>query len=194
MTSRVLYLLGAAGRVVRGRPRGSWIASQYAWSLTEDWFDGRWDDATGPEAARADLLGRWLGAYGPGSMVDLRWWTGWEQGPCDLRPRDGWRRRGATRRRNRVRGQRRRRDDPRSRTMGCVSPWPRSDSDGLERAGMVHCFVSGSALRPQRQHRPHHMVQRPGRRCVGDRSGWSRPHPNGRRQCRRGCRPGSDRN
>ena len=79
MTSRVLYLLGAAGRVVRGRPRGSWIASQYAWSLTEDWFDGRWDDATGPEAARADLLGRWLGAYGPGSMVDLRWWTGWSK-------------------------------------------------------------------------------------------------------------------
>ena len=194
ITSRVLYLLGSAGRVVRGRPRGSWIASQYSWSLTEDWFGGRWDNAPGPEAARADLLGRWLGAYGPGSMVDLRWWTGWSKahvtsaletiGAVEVQLDGGT---GFV-----VSGDEGPTPDP--GPWAAFLPGPRSDSDGLERAGMVRCFVSGSALRPQRQHRTHHMVQRPGRGCVGDRSGWSRPNPNGRRQCRPGCRPGSDRN
>jgi hypothetical protein len=30
-----------------------------------------------PEAARAELARRWLGAFGPGTLEDLKWWTGW---------------------------------------------------------------------------------------------------------------------
>jgi hypothetical protein len=79
ITTRVLNLLGADGRIVRGRPRGSWISSQYRWSTTEDWLPGplaRWSAAP----ARTELARRWLHAFGPAPVSDLRWWTGWTAG------------------------------------------------------------------------------------------------------------------
>jgi hypothetical protein len=33
-----------------------------------------------PEAARAELASRWLAAFGPASVTDLKWWTGWTLG------------------------------------------------------------------------------------------------------------------
>jgi Winged helix DNA-binding domain len=77
--SRVLFLLAADGRVVRGRPIGSWASSQYRWAVLEAWCpDGMPELAT--EAAEADLARRWLGAFGPGTAEDLRWWAGWTAG------------------------------------------------------------------------------------------------------------------
>src|SRR5919199_1245109 len=35
ISTRVLMQLSADGRIVRGRPRGSWISSQYRWSTVE---------------------------------------------------------------------------------------------------------------------------------------------------------------
>src|SRR5262249_8620191 len=32
------------------------------------------------EVARAELVRRWLQAFGPGTLADLRWWTGWTAG------------------------------------------------------------------------------------------------------------------
>ena len=32
------------------------------------------------DAAAAELVRRWLAAYGPGTMADLQWWTGWTKG------------------------------------------------------------------------------------------------------------------
>jgi len=40
VTTRVLTVLAAEGRIIRGRPRGSWISSQYRWSTAEDWLPG----------------------------------------------------------------------------------------------------------------------------------------------------------
>ncbi len=75
----VLMLLSADGRIVRGRPRGSWISSQYRWAMAEDWLpEGREEWA--PERAEEELVRRWLGAFGPGTLADLRWWTGWTMG------------------------------------------------------------------------------------------------------------------
>jgi len=79
VTSRVLNVLGAEGRIIRGRPRGSWISSQYRWSTAQDWLPGEpepWPAA----AARTELVRRWLRAYGPAPLSDLRWWTGWTAG------------------------------------------------------------------------------------------------------------------
>jgi hypothetical protein len=79
ITSRVLFLLAADGRIVRGRPRGSWISSQYRWSTVDSWLPGGMPDLdTG--AARAALVRDWLAAYGPGTVADLKWWTGWTAG------------------------------------------------------------------------------------------------------------------
>jgi Winged helix DNA-binding domain len=79
ITTRVLGLLAADGRIVRGRPRGSWLSGQYSWSTFDAWLpEGR--IAWSTEAARAELARRWLSTFGPAPVADLRWWTGWTAG------------------------------------------------------------------------------------------------------------------
>jgi hypothetical protein len=79
ITTRVLTVLSAEGRIVRGRPRGSWISSQYAWWPIEAWVPGglRLLD---PAMARTQLAKQWLAAYGPATVADLTWWSGWNKG------------------------------------------------------------------------------------------------------------------
>jgi hypothetical protein len=75
LSTRVLFLLAADARFVRGRPRGSWTSTQYRWALIDSWLhDGmvEWP----PESARVELIRRWLAAFGPGTVADLKWWTG----------------------------------------------------------------------------------------------------------------------
>jgi hypothetical protein len=75
----VLGQLSMQGRAVRGRPRGSWISSQYRWSPVERWLPGgmpEWD----AEEASAELVRRYLTAFGPAPESDVRWWTGWTAG------------------------------------------------------------------------------------------------------------------
>jgi hypothetical protein len=74
--SRVLLLLGAEGRVVRTRPRGSWISTQYRWARVDTWVDGGIEELP-TETAQVELVRRWLAAFGPGTVADLKWWTGW---------------------------------------------------------------------------------------------------------------------
>lgn len=79
VSTRVLFLLAADGRIMRGRPRGSWTSSQYRWVPAESWLPGGM--AEWPvEAARVELVRRWLAAFGPGTAADLKWWTGWTAG------------------------------------------------------------------------------------------------------------------
>ncbi len=76
ITTRVLNLLSAEGKIVRGRPGGGWIGSQYKWSPIETWLpDG--PPKLSADAARAELVRRWLACFGPGTMADIAWWTGW---------------------------------------------------------------------------------------------------------------------
>jgi hypothetical protein len=79
ITTWVLLLLAAEGRIVRGRPVGSWISSQWRWSPASTWLPGGMPEVP-PTAARTELLRLWLTAYGPGTLADLRWWTGWTLG------------------------------------------------------------------------------------------------------------------
>ncbi|HYS33222.1 MAG TPA: winged helix DNA-binding domain-containing protein [Streptosporangiaceae bacterium] len=76
ITSRVLLVLAAQGRVVRGRPVGSWLSQQYRWVLAEHWLRDEADEI-GEVAARAELARQWLAAFGPAPLSDLKWWTGW---------------------------------------------------------------------------------------------------------------------
>lgn len=76
ITGRVMFLLGATGRAVRGRPRGSWLSTQYRWSTIEGWLGSALPEWHA-EDARAELAERWLRAFGPAPVTDLRWWTGW---------------------------------------------------------------------------------------------------------------------
>ena len=75
VTTRVLLQLAADGRIVRGRPRGSWTSSQYRWSPIDAWLPGGMA-AWSTEAAQAELVRGWLAGFGPGTVADLKWWTG----------------------------------------------------------------------------------------------------------------------
>jgi DNA glycosylase AlkZ-like len=75
LTTWVLFQLAADGRIVRGRPRGTWISSQYHWSPIEEWLPGGLEPLP-VEQARAELVRSWLRAYGPGTVKDVQWWTG----------------------------------------------------------------------------------------------------------------------
>jgi hypothetical protein len=74
--ARVLPQLAMDGRLVRARPRGTWISPQYRWATVETWLGGPVEplDTAG---AQADLLRLWLAAFGPATESDVRWWTGW---------------------------------------------------------------------------------------------------------------------
>ena len=81
ITSRVLTLLGAEGRIVRGHRRGGWSSGQYEWFAASAWLgqpaeDGGLDGG----AARVELARRWLRMFGPAPVSDLQWWGGWTGG------------------------------------------------------------------------------------------------------------------
>lgn len=85
VNSRVLFVMGAEGRILRGEPVGSWTAGRHRWVLPHRWLPQPslsqpppppWE--TGP--AQTELLRRWLERFGPGTEEDVRWWTGWTLG------------------------------------------------------------------------------------------------------------------
>ena len=76
ITSRVLVVLAAQGKLVRGRPIGTWLSQQYRWVLAENWLRADAGEI-GEHTARAELARLWLATFGPAPLADLKWWTGW---------------------------------------------------------------------------------------------------------------------
>ncbi|VXA99191.1 winged helix DNA-binding domain-containing protein [Aeromicrobium sp. 9AM] len=75
VASRLLTLLSAEGSVVRTRPRGTWTSTQFRWATMSSWCDlGERPD---PVVAATELARLWFAAYGPATLDDLQWWTGW---------------------------------------------------------------------------------------------------------------------
>ena len=71
VAGRVFTILAASGRIVRGRPSGSWTSSQHRWTPASPF------GSKVPETdAQIELVRRWLTAFGPAAMADLTWWTG----------------------------------------------------------------------------------------------------------------------
>lgn len=76
LTTSLLTVLGAQGRIVRGDPTGAWTSRQHRWEAVEN----RWPDGlpfVDELAARRALARRWLERFGPAAIEDLQWWTGW---------------------------------------------------------------------------------------------------------------------
>ncbi len=75
VTSSVLTLMATEGRLVRSRPLGTWTSRQHTWEPLalepEPWDEVR---------ARAELVRRYLAAFGPATETDVAWWTGWAKG------------------------------------------------------------------------------------------------------------------
>ena len=68
--------MSAAGRLVRGEPTGTWTSRGHRWEpATRWWPDGL--PVIEPHEAETALAHRWLDRFGPATLEDLRWWTGW---------------------------------------------------------------------------------------------------------------------
>jgi hypothetical protein len=76
-TSRVLGVLAAEGRLMRGRPAGAWTGRQYRWHTRSQWLGQEGPADIDAHQASAQLVRRWLYTFGPATYTDLKWWTGW---------------------------------------------------------------------------------------------------------------------
>lgn len=72
---RVLTVLSAAGQIVRASNDGGWTTSRPRWATTKAWLG---EAITAPSAAdgTAAMVERWLRAFGPGTVADIKWWLG----------------------------------------------------------------------------------------------------------------------
>lgn len=72
---RVLTTLSAGGRILRGPNQGSWNISRPRWVATRRWL-GVDPELPAEATARAELVRRWLHAFGPATVADVKWWLG----------------------------------------------------------------------------------------------------------------------
>jgi hypothetical protein len=79
ITSSVLVLMGADGRLVRGRPLGGWTSRQHTWEPASAWWPAGLEPVD-PAHARARLVEAYLRRFGPATEADVAWWTGWALG------------------------------------------------------------------------------------------------------------------
>ena len=71
VAGRVLTILAGEGRITRGRPSGTWTSSRHRWQLA-----GALPAEMDEGEAQAELVRRWLAAFGPATLEDVAWWTG----------------------------------------------------------------------------------------------------------------------
>jgi hypothetical protein len=79
VSTRLLFLLSAEQRIIRGRPKGTLVSSLYRWAPMGRWLPEPLTFLPKSEA-QVELVRRYLGAYGPATLVDVAWWTGWTRG------------------------------------------------------------------------------------------------------------------
>lgn len=75
LAPRVLTVLSVRGDIIRGPNDGRWTTSRPRWVRTGEWLS-EVPGPTPPETARAELLRRWLRAFGPAGVADVKWWFG----------------------------------------------------------------------------------------------------------------------
>lgn len=73
---RVLTQLAVEARLVRGRNGGHWRIARPQWTAMSTWLGGDVPDPVPEREGYAELVGRWLRTFGPGTEADLVWWLG----------------------------------------------------------------------------------------------------------------------
>jgi hypothetical protein len=72
---RVLTVLSAEGLIVRSTNDGGWSVSRPRWASMRSWL-GAEIEPPPAEDGTAELVERWLRAFGPGTEADIKWWLG----------------------------------------------------------------------------------------------------------------------
>ncbi len=75
LAPRVLTVLAVRGDIVRGPNDGSWTVSRPRWAPMADWLPANAGTASA-EGARTEMVRRWLRAFGPATVADIKWWFG----------------------------------------------------------------------------------------------------------------------
>lgn len=78
---RLLNALAIVGGILRGPPAGSWRSSQFKWVAQDAWLGGPLPEVPADEAM-AHVIRRYLAAFGPVTLDDVVWWTGWTKTAC----------------------------------------------------------------------------------------------------------------
>ncbi|MGH2867318.1 MAG: winged helix DNA-binding domain-containing protein [Solirubrobacteraceae bacterium] len=78
LTTSLLTLMSADGRLVRSTPTGPWTSRHHRWEPVSRWWP-QGLPAIDPTQAQRDLARRWLERFGPATTEDLQWWTGWSK-------------------------------------------------------------------------------------------------------------------
>ncbi|MFI6689530.1 winged helix DNA-binding domain-containing protein [Streptomyces sp. NPDC050485] len=71
VSTQILGVLAAEGRIRRDRPAGSWTSAQFHWAPARPL-----PQIPAPEA-KTTLARHYLKAFGPVTVDDVKWWTGW---------------------------------------------------------------------------------------------------------------------
>jgi hypothetical protein len=78
VTSALLTIMSAQGRIVRGTPTGPWTSRHHRWEPAGQWWPDGLPELTAEDSQR-ELARRWLTRFGPATAEDLQWWTGWNK-------------------------------------------------------------------------------------------------------------------
>lgn len=76
---QMLWLLNAQGRIVRASNGGHWRLSKPRYASTASWL-AEVPAALPEREGYAELVRRWLWAFGPGTESDILWWLGATKG------------------------------------------------------------------------------------------------------------------
>ena len=78
VTTSLLTLMSASGRIVRGTPTGAWTSRHHRWEPVSRWWPEGLPPIDTTEAQR-NLARRWLAASARRRRDDLQRWTGWNK-------------------------------------------------------------------------------------------------------------------
>jgi hypothetical protein len=75
----LLARMAAECRIVRTAGRGSWRSDRYSFARWADWVPGPSPLEMDRSDAMRQLAQRYVAGYGPVTVDDVRWWTGWSR-------------------------------------------------------------------------------------------------------------------
>jgi hypothetical protein len=75
--SIILGMAAADFKVVRTTTTGSWRSDRFLYARWKDWLPGVDPNRIDDLDAKRELVSRYVTAYGPVEIEDVKWWTGW---------------------------------------------------------------------------------------------------------------------